>query len=453
MSEKRPSYLAQGEAARLFPVLSTTSKEGRTTSIFLACLSMIDEFGAAILERFGQRVGKTAKIETYTEVVPQNRPTNMNERPDGLIVLKIGQKDKWRALVEAKVGNSILSFEQIDKYRNIANSNDIDCVITLSNQFSASPSIHPIEEVNKKRSKIPVYHLSWMNILTEAELLIGQDGVADVDQRILLNELRRFLTHESAGVKGFDSMPQEWNDINKLISSGGTVPPKSTEAIAVLNAWHQETKDLSLILSRMTEAHVSEVLSRQHRSNPASRLKDEFTVLRDTHELKAVLDIPNAASPLHITANISRRSIDASMILRAPEDKVSTKARLNWLLRQIKHEKLGDVHLELMWPGKASPTMYSIQELRENPELASKDREHLSPHSFRIVKSVRLGARFTQRLNFIVEIEKIVPEFYRDIGSQLAAWQKPAPQIKKDKSTADEVTTEAIAEDAREYRP
>src|SRR6056297_1183533 len=46
----RPDYLVQGEAARLFPVLATTSKEGRTTSILLGCISKIDEFGAALLE-------------------------------------------------------------------------------------------------------------------------------------------------------------------------------------------------------------------------------------------------------------------------------------------------------------------------------------------------------------------------------------------------------------------
>lgn len=51
MTEKLPEYLIQGEQARLFPVLATTSKEGRTTSIVLACLAKIDEFGAALLAR------------------------------------------------------------------------------------------------------------------------------------------------------------------------------------------------------------------------------------------------------------------------------------------------------------------------------------------------------------------------------------------------------------------
>ena len=49
MSYSKPDYLKQGEPARLFPVLSVTSKEGRTTSIFLACLARVDEFCATLL--------------------------------------------------------------------------------------------------------------------------------------------------------------------------------------------------------------------------------------------------------------------------------------------------------------------------------------------------------------------------------------------------------------------
>jgi len=44
-----PDFLKQGEAARLFPVLSTTSKEGRATSILLSCLDKVDEFAAVQL--------------------------------------------------------------------------------------------------------------------------------------------------------------------------------------------------------------------------------------------------------------------------------------------------------------------------------------------------------------------------------------------------------------------
>lgn len=201
-----PDYLKQGEAARLFPVLFTTSKEGRTTSIVLACLCKIDEFGARLLSSVGQRVGSRANVDTFTEVVFHKQSAEIKDRPDGLIVLRIGKRE-WRALVEAKVGNNELDADQIERYRVLAKDNGIDCVVTLSNQFATSPDSHPVEQVRKSRSKVPVYHWSWMHILTTADLLILGEQIADVDQLILLNELRRFLTHESAGVRGFDRMP------------------------------------------------------------------------------------------------------------------------------------------------------------------------------------------------------------------------------------------------------
>ena len=137
-SEQLPDYLKQGEAARLFPVLSTTSKEGRTTSIVLACLCKIDEFGARLLSSVGQRVGARATVDTYTEVVFHEQSAGIKDRPDGLIVVRIGSRE-WRALVEAKVGNSELDADQIERYRVLAKENGIDCVITLSNQFATSP--------------------------------------------------------------------------------------------------------------------------------------------------------------------------------------------------------------------------------------------------------------------------------------------------------------------------
>ena len=103
----------------------------------------------------GQRVGVRTKIETYTEVVCANRSAAQKDRPDGLIVVRTGSRE-WRALVEAKVGSTELDAEQIEKYRLLAKENDIDCVISISNQFATTPSNHPVLEVNKSRSKIPV---------------------------------------------------------------------------------------------------------------------------------------------------------------------------------------------------------------------------------------------------------------------------------------------------------
>ena len=303
-----PEFLRQGELARLFPVLATTSKEGRATSIFLACLSRVSELGNSLLLPLGQRVGKRASIETYTEIVFKGQNIEHKERPDGLIIIQVGSR-QWKAIVEAKVGNNGLDESQIERYRAIAKEHKIDCVITISNEFATTPQNHPLPSVTKSKSKIPVYHWSWMHILTTADLLINNEDIGDNDQALLINEFRRFLSHESTGVKGFERMPREWPELNKLISAGGKVPAKSLDASAALAAWHQEMRDLTLILSRQTETLVWEKLPRKHIKNAAQRAKDEYAMLREKNRLCGRLEIPNAAGPLDIVADISRRTI------------------------------------------------------------------------------------------------------------------------------------------------
>ena len=50
----------------------------------------------------------------------------------------------WSALVEAKVGNTDLTVDQVVGYVELAKLNGVDAVITLSNQFAPLPSHHPI---------------------------------------------------------------------------------------------------------------------------------------------------------------------------------------------------------------------------------------------------------------------------------------------------------------------
>lgn len=442
--------LRRGEPARLFPVLSETSKEGRATCVFLSCLANVREYGAALMSSMGQRAGTRARIETYTEISFDGRKDEKILRPDGLIVLTVGSR-RWSALVEAKVGGNDLDGQQVENYIALAQRHSIDAVITISNAFSPSPNSHPLQVKTRANGKVQLFHWSWMYLLTEADLLLSNDGVGDTDQKYILSELTRFLTHKSTGVKGFDAMPKAWGDLASTVRNGGVIVATSADAQKVVGAWHQEVRDLSLILSRQTGVEVTVQLSRALRSDNAMRFKADLNVLCDTHTLSAVLIVPGAAAPLEICCDLRSRTIAISVRLQAPADKKSTKARMNWMLRQLSDTPVDDVFARLHWPGRAPFTQHSLSDLRADVQISEEGKAGMQVGSIEICMVRQLGARFSQSRNFITDLEKIVPDFYRQTVEHLKAWQPPAPRIRENRAEASDVTPSAIGEDADAY--
>ena len=442
-----PNYLTRGERARLFPVLADTSKEGRTASILLACLSNVDEFGRALMSTVGQRAGPRTRIETFTEVCFKNQSEKL--RPDGLIVLTSGGK-QWRAVVEAKVGNSDLELAQVESYLNLARENEIDALITISNQFAAVPAVHPLQLSASARRKIELYHWSWMHVLTEASLLIANDEVLDRDQRFILNEMVRFLTHQSAGVKDFDQMPAAWTELVSAVQAGASPSQNASETRETVGAWHQVVRDLSLTMSRQLGVEVSPRIPREHLRDLDARAKADATALCESKCLMATLTIPDAAAPLDVIADLRARTITASMRLRAPDEKKGSKARLNWLLRQISQSPSENWHVRLYWPGRSAYTQRPLASLRENVEQAAEEKSGQVVSSFDVMLVRDVGARFSQRKNFVTELKATVPQFYDQVGQYLRAWQRTAPRLPESKAEPASVNTEAMRDAAEQ---
>ncbi|MYE03480.1 MAG: hypothetical protein F4Y00_00675 [Bacteroidetes bacterium SB0662_bin_6] len=433
-----PQYLERGERARLFPVLKDTSKEGRCTSIFLSCLCYVQEFGEQMLKSVGQRVGKYAKVLTYTEVTFTGQE---GERPDGLIVLRVGKRE-WKALVETKVGNNKLEEEQISAYVNLARKNNIDAVITISNQFTSKPDHHPVNlSPATKRTKVQVYHWSWWYIVTQAYLLISNTDIADEDQHLILEEMLRFLEHESTGVKRFDRMPSEWKSIVQKVANGSPLQKKADNLDNIVSSWHQEIQDIDLMLSREANVKVKTKLSRRHTSDPEVRIKDDIADLIKEHSLIATLEVPDAAALIEISANIRRKAISASMVLIAPSDKKTNSARLNWLLRQLRKSSEEDVHIGFHWPGRKIKTQYPLSKLKEDPKIAVRDNQYKVVR-FEVSMIRHLTKRFGQPKSFISDLEQLVSNFYENVGQHLRAYQPPAPKIREDKSESESITPE-----------
>jgi hypothetical protein len=64
-------------------------------------------------------------------------------RPDGVIAVSKGPK-RWRAIVEAKTGASLLEATQMETYLDVAREYGFDAVISISNHYVTSSSAYLI---------------------------------------------------------------------------------------------------------------------------------------------------------------------------------------------------------------------------------------------------------------------------------------------------------------------
>lgn len=430
MSQGIPELLKSGERARLIPAVADTSREQRALSILLASLTATHELAKTLLGELGQRVGNRTRINVYTEVTFRSCPQGVRNRPDGLIEVNTGRK-VWRALVEAKVGNTEIDANQIQDYLSIARENRIDAVLTISNQFVARPTHSPVALPKKRPKSVELYHWSWMHLLTQAKLLISEGEIESPDQRYLLGEAIRFFESDKSGISGFDQMNQEWKDLVQKVQSGAVPKRDAPEIENTVAAWHQEQRDIGLILSRSLGRQVRIKLKKAHRDDPVKRMHDDCERLVKEFRLHCVFDIPDAASDLDVVVDLRTRNVTCSMSLDAPEDKKKTSARVNWLLRQLKDTNDSDVMIKARWPSRAADTIAKLSDLREDPAVFQTDNQKLAPTRLDAMLVRDLAGKFTGRRTFIEHVERVVPEFYQQVGQHLRAWVPPPPKPKK----------------------
>jgi stress response protein SCP2 len=191
------------QPARLFSVSgvgSAEEQERRATSTLLSTMMAVREFGRALVARFG---GPAGSIETYLEV-----PFSLDERtaiPDGVIrVARAGRI--WTALLEVKTGTSQLRNEQVERYLDLARQQGYDAVITLSNELAPVGGLHPVAVDGRRLRKVALHHISWSEVLHEAQMQLAHRGLEDRLQAWVLAELIRYLEHPRSGAATFDDM-------------------------------------------------------------------------------------------------------------------------------------------------------------------------------------------------------------------------------------------------------
>lgn len=431
----------KGEEARLFPVLSESSKEGRTLSIALAVLAHVPDFADAFLKPLGRSVGKRSTVTAFTEV-SFKKSSVPNCRPDGLIVVRTG-KSVWRVLVEAKVGTNKLNKEQVENYLKVAKDIGADAVLTISNDFVSSPEQHPLDIDKRLLRKTELFHVSWYSFLTSVSLLRDSASVEDDDHDFLLNEMQRFLIHDSAGLQRFTKMPSSWKDVLDRIRGGLAISKKSEEVQAVVDSWHSELQDLCLLLTRKTGSLVELKLPKKQRFDPSARIAADSESIASGGLLSATLSIPHTAGDLELEADLASRTLRAFVQLDAPKDKARQKSRLNWLTSQLQHVQRDDIMVQSLWPGRAPVIEQALADSIAEPELHSHPDRSMLPHSFGVTIRIEDGRKFAGVGTFITALEDLALEFYEHVLSHLQAWQAPPPKLKAAIEEVGEIDSEA----------
>jgi hypothetical protein len=332
MPEGIPEFLAQGEVARLIPVSAPSQRERAACSVLLAALRVVHPLARDLLREMGKRFGTWSSVQAYTEVVFQNQPDGTC-RPDGLIIFDTGRR-QWKALVEAKIGQGRISPDQLSRYYRLARANEIDAIITISNELNPRAHHVPYDVPQEMIGNIELYHWSWPHLVLVAEMLLAEEEDFDEEQHFILEEVVRYLDNETAE-GGFQQMASGWPHLVQRIFSSGEISGNDPEVVSAIRSWHQAQSSICVWLGRELQRQVSLQLARGHRESQSMRLLEDAEEFVTTRQLRATFQSPAFARPFDLVADAVRRNVICKCSIDAPQD------RRRWQRRQLQSHTSG----------------------------------------------------------------------------------------------------------------
>jgi hypothetical protein len=409
--------------ARLFSISgvgNAEEQEKRATSALLATMMAVRPLGRGIAARLGAPAGA---IETYLEVqFPRGEGVVI---PDGVIRVARGQR-MWTCLLETKTGNGQLRKEQVESYLDVARQQGFDAVVTLSNEIAPAAGEHPVTVDRRKLNKVTLYHLSWAEVLHEAQMTLAHRGVDDPLQAWLLHEFIRYLQHPRSGAAGFDDMGAAWVPVRDAVVAG-TLRAGDRKVPAVVDAWTRLVRHLSLRLTAELGVNVAHVLPRKLATDPAARIRAGVTALAESGCLTATLKVPGAVGPLSVVADLRTGQGRTSAKLPAPQEGTPQR-RISWLLRQLK-DAPDDVLIDVEFAGTSESTCEQLRDVRDKPgPLMGSSKAQVA--SFTLSRSMPVGTkRSGVRGAFVPSVTQAVESFYREVVQPLRPWVPAAPQL------------------------
>lgn len=412
--------------ARLFSVYGVGSgeeQEKRTTSALLSTMMSVKAFGRAITVRMEAPAGT---VETFIEV-----PFAIDDRkaiPDGVVrVQRAGRI--WTALVEVKTGSGSLRREQVELYLDVARNQGFDAVVTLSNDIAPKADEHPVSVDGRKTRSVTLVHLSWAEVLHEAQMVLAHRGVGDVQEAWIVQELIRYLEHPRSGATGFDDMGASWVPLREAVAAG-TLRAGDRKVPPVADSWTRLVRQLCLRLTADLGVNVVHQQPRALANDSAARTRAIVEQLASEGTLAATLKVPGAAGTLTVVADLRTSRVRVTTRIAAPQEGGASR-RIGWLLRQLKSapdDTLVDVH----FTGKAADTCERLGDVRDAPASLISDRSG-EVASFELTAVAPLGTkRSGVKGAFIPSVITATESFYADVLQPLRAWVPPAPKLSED---------------------
>ena len=415
-------FISHGTPASLFPLLKPSNREGIATSILLSVFKMVPELFNELISDAGVRIGKHTQIDVFSEVKLANSQSLSRNRPDGFIYIK--NRKVWTALVEAKVDGNQLNKEQIARYLQAAKENNINALITISDEFTSRVEQIPVEISGRGLDKIKRYHLSWRLISTAAMLLPNKNQIDDKEKSFLIDDLRHYLSNKG---KNFSRMPREWKDLCGNVSRGNPLRADEGKVSAVASAFVQEFSEMALNLTEHLLVDCTVNLPKNFTSNRQAWQNSIATSICKKHSVHCSFNIPNAANSLDVEINLFAKTISVGMEMIPPETHITNVRKISWLMGQLQNKEAQSSFVKVKWRSRASDLSVSMAELHskyfQNPDTNSvistlTPMMQLSPREFDNPK------------NFINALEKLVIRFYDEHAQYLRQAKAPKP-VKK----------------------
>ncbi len=435
-----------GKEVRLFPshhIKSDREAELRATASFLAVSRAVSEFGRAVVSMAS---GPRGKLRCFAEVPfkVESGVKRREERPDGILRVTRGRTD-WTALVEVKVGDTSIEQDQFDRYHALAREQGINALITISNQSALANGLPPRLRVDGRRLRsVPVIHLSWERLLSEAQLLSRRKEVADPDQQWMLEEWIRYVADSQSRIIEPPQMGEYWNEVLQAARESNLNGCKR-QVREVVQRWDGFLKKLALRLRAKLGVEVQPKVSRAERNDPATRIKNLHATAIKDGELPGVLRIPDAAGNLSVLVLLAARSVRLAIEIQAPKEG-RPKTRIRWLLRQLVSQEVpDDLVVKVHWSHRQLSSQGRIGELKGNIDPLLSDSygqkvpPEASPRSFSLEWTIGLRRGKGRSTAPVLEgVAQAVEDFYKRVVEGLRPYVPTAPHLPQEEPSSAE---------------